>query len=134
MNAVKENQVVEKSKNDKPSWSQGQSLQTYLSPFVNIFETKDGYRLEAEMPGVNSKGLEVLLEGNELTILGHREADASLVDTLYRESKPVGFRRVFELDPAIDTQKITARMENGVLFLTLPKAERVKPRKITVTE
>jgi HSP20 family protein len=132
MNTVKENRSVEKTKNDKPSaWAP--TGQTYLTPVVNIFETKDGYQLEAEMPGVNSKGLEVLLEGNELTILGHREFAATSGEPLYRESKPIGFRRVFELDPAIDTQKITARMENGVLFLTLPKAERVKPRKITVT-
>jgi len=132
MNAVKENRTGEKVKSDKPAWPQ--TTQPYLTPVVNIFETKDGYQLEAEMPGVNGKGLEVLLEGNELTILGHRDGAALTGDILYRESKPIGFRRVFELDPAIDTQKISARMENGVLYLTLPKAERVKPRKINVTE
>ena len=132
MNAVKENRTTEKVKNDKPAWPQ--TTQSYLTPVVNIFETKDGYQLEAEMPGVNGKGLEVLLEGNELTILGHRDGASLTGEILYRESKPIGFRRVFELDPAIDTQKITARMENGVLYLTLPKAERVKPRKINVTE
>lgn len=103
----------------------------YLSPPVHIFDSKDGYVLEAEMPGVNRSGLEVLLEGNELTIVGHRE-DMPTGSVLYRESRPVGFRRAFELDPAIDTERITARMENGVLFLTLPKAEKVKPRKISV--
>lgn len=51
---------------------------------------------------------------------------------VFRESSPADFRRVFELDPAIDTAKTSARMEQGVLTLTLPKSERVKPRKITV--
>jgi HSP20 family protein len=44
------------------------------------------------------------------------------------------YRRVFELDPAIDTSKIPAKMEQGVLTLTLPKSEQVKPRKITISE
>lgn len=47
-------------------------------------------------------------------------------------SRPADFRRVFELNPAIVTAKITAKLDQGVLTLTLPKAERVKPRKITV--
>jgi HSP20 family protein len=48
---------------------------------------------------------------------------------LWREN----FRRVFELDPSIDTNKISAKMDPGILTLTLPKAEHVKPRKITVS-
>ena len=107
---------------------------TFPTPHVNIFEIKDGYVLEAEMPGVNKDGLEVLLEGTELTIVGNRAPDAVAAELVYRESKPVNFRRVFELDPAIDTQKISAKMEHGLLTLTLPKAEQVKPRKITVSD
>ena len=90
--------------------------------------------LEAEMPGVNKDGLEVTLEGNSLELVGHRQGELPEGQTLYRESKPADFRRVFELDPAIDAGKITARMEQGILTLTLPKAEKVKPRKITVGE
>jgi HSP20 family protein len=84
------------------------------------------------MPGVDKKGLEVLLEGNELTIVGHRSLEIPDAQAIYRESADRDFRRSFELDPAIDTGRITARMENGILFLELPKSERVKPRKITV--
>jgi len=106
----------------------------YITPEVNIFETKDGFVLEAEMPGVNKSGLEITLEGNELTLVGHRADGFTGAGALYRESKPADFRRVFELDPAIDTGKINAKVEQGVLTLTLPKTEKVKPRKITVGE
>ena len=106
--------------------------QEYVAPEVNIFETKDGYILEAEMPGVSKSGLEITLEGNEITITGHRHHETSSGQVLFRECKAADFRRVFELDPAIDTAKISAKMNQGVLTLTLPKSERVKPRKITV--
>jgi HSP20 family molecular chaperone IbpA len=103
----------------------------WLQPQVNIVETKEGFVLEAEMPGVNKEGLEVLLEGSELTIVGRRQQFDG-ANPVYRETYDFDYRRSFELDPMIDAGRISARMENGVLFLELPKAERVKPRKITV--
>lgn len=106
---------------------------SYLTPRVAIVETKDAYRLEAEMPGVNKEGLEVLLDNHELTILGRRTAKTLEANYLYRESKPAEYRRVFELDPAIDADKIDAKIEQGVLTLVLPKSEHVKPRKVVVT-
>ena len=108
--------------------------QEFVAPVVNIFETNDGYALEAEMPGVNKAGLEITLEGNEITIVGRRTADKAGGELLFRERSPADFRRVFELDPAIDTGRISAKMEQGVLTLALPKSEQVKPRKITVSE
>jgi HSP20 family protein len=106
----------------------------YASPTVDLSESKDAYLLEAEMPGVNKDGLEVLLEANELTIIGHRQSENMNAELIYRESKPRDFRRVFVLDPSIDTKKISAQIEQGVLRLNLPKAERVKPRKIEVVD
>jgi len=112
----------------------GNSHRGYLSPRVNITETKDGYLLHAEMPGVNKDGLEISLEGSELTLVGRPQHNTPKgFDLVYRESTDRDFRRVFVLDPTIDTSKIEARMENGVLWLHLPKAEQLKPRKITVT-
>ena len=99
---------------------------------MNIFETKDGYVLEAEMPGVNKEGLEITLEGTELTLVGRRHTEPVPGLPLFRESTQADYRRVFELDPAIDTGKVGAKMDQGVLTLTLPKSERVKPRKIAV--
>jgi HSP20 family protein len=104
----------------------------FVSPEVNIYETKDGYILEAEMPGVNKEGLEITLEGNEITITGHRHTEPLSSQALFHESHNADYQRVFELDPAIDTAKVSARMDQGVLKLTLPKSERVKPRKISV--
>jgi len=105
----------------------------YLTPEVDIYETKDEYVLEAEMPGVAKEGLELILDGHVLTIVGKREHDMPKGSSLvYGESNPYDYRRVFELDPAIDTGKINAKMEQGILCVRLPKAERVKPKKIHV--
>jgi HSP20 family protein len=105
----------------------------YLLPAVNIYETAEGYILEADMPGVTKAGLEIYLDRNELTILGRRSV-GSRSPVHYRECSPGDFRRVFELDPEIDTDKITAKVENGVLTLHLAKREHVKPRRIAVTD
>lgn len=112
--------------------SQTRTEREYVSPEVNIYETKDGYVLEAEMPGVSKEGLEITLEGSEITIAGHRQNEVAAGEPLFRERALVDYRRVFELDPAIDTAKIAAKMNQGVLTLTLPKSEKVQPRKIAV--
>jgi len=104
----------------------------FVAPEVNIFETNDGYVVEAEMPGVNKSGLEITVEGNELTVVGHRNSEPVIGQPLFRERRPVDYRRTFELDPAIDTAKVSARIDQGVVTVTLPKSEKVKPRKITV--
>lgn len=110
------------------------SSRNYISPEVNIFETGDAYVLQAEMPGVNKDGVEVTLEGTELTVTGRRDTGEIGGDLVYRESRPLDYRRVFEIDSSIDANKIEAKMEQGVLTLYLPKQERVKPRKITISD
>jgi len=107
---------------------------SWAVPRTNIREEKEQYVLELEMPGVRKEGLEVTVENGELTIIGRRLDEQLPGEPLYRESRPLDYRRVFDLDPSIDTARITARMEQGILTLTLPKAEKVKPRKITVTD
>ncbi len=102
-----------------------------VPPHVNIIENKEGYILEADMPGVAKEALDISLQNNVLTITGRRQPAPS-ANLLYRESNPVDYRRVFELDPSIETGKISARIEQGILTLTLPRAEEVKPRRITV--
>jgi len=104
----------------------------YVTPPVNIYETKTDYVLEAEMPGVNKDGLEVTLEGNEITIHGRRVMETTAGEPLLRERYPAEFRRVFEIDPALDTGKISAKVEQGLLTLVLPKSSRQQPRRIAV--
>lgn len=106
----------------------------YVMPDVNIYESKDGYTIEADMPGVNKEGLEVTLENNEITVTGHPVNEGVAGEVLFRQRHGLSYRRVFELDPAVDTNRITAKMHQGVLFLNLPKSEAVKPRKIVVSE
>jgi len=125
------NTTVEQKENNRATAAQHQQHE-FISPEVNIFETKDGYVLEAEMPGVPKDGLEITLEDNELTIIGHRKQESLSGQALFHECPRADYRRVFELDPAIDGGKISARIDQGVLTVTLPKSEEVKPRKITV--
>jgi HSP20 family protein len=117
---------------EKPKQTNELNGRPFAAPEVNIYETTDGYVLQAEMPGVTKDGLEITLEDNTLTFVGKRLDETVQGQVLYRESRGVNYRRVFELDPAIDTGKITAEMRQGVLTLTLPKAERAKPRKIEI--
>ena len=107
---------------------------TYLRPLVNVIESADGYLLEAEMPGVNKSGLEITVEDGELLIIGRRSSGEAPGQQIYRESRLADFRRAFELDPSIDAGKISAKLENGVLRLNLPKAESGKPRKIELVD
>jgi HSP20 family protein len=104
----------------------------YVTPLADVESTREGYTIHAEMPGVDKSGLEITVNNGELTILGHRHTEDSPGEPIYREIRHNDFRRVYELDPAIDTTRIAARIDQGVLTLTLPKAESVKPRKITV--
>jgi HSP20 family protein len=106
--------------------------QRFLTPLANILETADGYLLEAEMPGVGKGNLEITIENGELVILGRRGTVPKRGQAIYRESRDFNYRRVFELDPSIDSGKISAHIEQGVLRLHLPKAESVKPRRISV--
>ena len=104
----------------------------FSAPASTVRENADGYTLEVEMPGVNKEALEMWVESNELTIVGRRSSPGVEGTLLHRESRLENFRRTFELDPSIDAEKISAKIEQGVVSLTLPKAEQVKPRKITV--
>jgi len=105
----------------------------FVTPVASVVEDSDAYLLRVEIPGVNKEGLEISVENNELTIIGRRDLAQIEGTLIHRESRTEDFRRVFELDPSIDTSKISARIDQGFLTLTLPKAEQVKPRKIAVS-
>lgn len=110
-----------------------QPQERFVAPMAAVLENGDGYTLQVEMPGVNKEGLEMWVENNELTIIGRRSLPTVQGSLVHREMRRDNFRRAFELDPSIDAAKISAKIEHGVLTLALPKAEQVKPRKITVS-
>ena len=113
--------------------SDQQRTEQFMTPVASVVEGSDVYMLNVEMPGVNKEGLEISVENNELTITGRRSLPQVEGTLIHRESRSENFRRVLELDPSIDMSKISARIDQGVLTLTLPKAEQVKPRNITVS-
>ena len=120
--------------NRKETTSNGQQMsEQFVAPVATVLENGDGYTLQVEMPGVNKEGLEMWVENNELTIVGRRSLPKVEGTLIHRESRRENFRRAFELDPSIDAGKINAKIEQGVVTLTLPKAEQVKPRKIAVS-
>ena len=104
----------------------------FVTPLVDIETTDDGYVIQAEMPGVEKGGVEITVDNGEMTILGRRKPTEFTAELIHREIQPHDFRRVYELDPSIDTTKLGAKIDDGILTVTLPKAETVKPRKISV--
>jgi len=105
----------------------------FIAPPASVIEAGEGYTLELEMPGVTKDGLDISVENNELTVVGQRSLPTVQGTLIHHESRPNNFRRTFELDPSIDADKISAKIEQGLVTLTLPKAEHVKPRKISVS-
>ena len=84
-------------------------IEQFVAPPASVIEAGDGYKLEVEMPGVNKDGLDISIENNELTIVGRRSLPTIEGTLIHRESRSENFRRVFELDPSINTPKITAK-------------------------
>jgi len=104
-----------------------------FTPAVDILETKDAIMVLADMPGVQTEGLNIDLRENVLTIDGAVD-QAAIEDeqALLREYESGSFHRQFRLSNAIDQGRIDATLRDGVLRLTLPKAEAALPRKIEV--
>ena len=102
-------------------------------PTVDIFENQDALILIADMPGIESKGVDIHLKDNELTISGRLGNDERTdINPIYTEYEYGSFLRTFTLSNAIDQAKIEASMKDGVLKVILPKAESAKPRQIVV--
>jgi HSP20 family protein len=100
---------------------------------ADISETADELRLTMDMPGLDPKDLDVRIEGDQLVVRGERKTESSSSGTLLRSERTYGvFQRTFALPAAIDSGKVEARYENGVLTVHLPKREEAKPRTISV--
>jgi HSP20 family molecular chaperone IbpA len=108
------------------------NVKTFV-PRVDIYETKESIFLIADMPGVDEKTVEVELEKNILTITGWTD-EGKLKDhsLLFSEYETGDYERSFTLSDEIDREKINATVKQGVLLLELPKAEKIKPKKIAI--
>jgi HSP20 family protein len=103
-------------------------------PAVNIIEDAEAYYVSAELPGVKSADLDLNVTANQLTIVGERTIPEEAADARYhrREREAGRFSRAIALPGDIDTDKVKARMADGVLTVTVPKPEKAKPRQIAV--
>jgi HSP20 family molecular chaperone IbpA len=104
----------------------------YITPPVDIFETKDGLTVVADLPGVEQKALEVRVADGILTLQG-RTAHTAPGTPIEREYELLNFYRQFELPEEVDPDKIGAELKHGVLSLHLPKKKKAMPRSIEVS-
>lgn len=107
---------------------------TPLIPAVDIFEDESGFTVIADLPGVARDQLTVRVTGDNLVIEGMAAAASDEgIELLYGEVSNPLYRRSFTLSRELDPSKIEAKLNNGVLRLTIPKAEAAKPRRISVS-
>ena len=104
------------------------------TPAVDIQETETAYVVEADIPGVDPKEIDITVDNGAITISGERVSESKEESTGYYRSERVSgsFMRKFTLSDAVDVEGIKATGKNGVLKVNIPKKESSKPRKISV--
>jgi HSP20 family protein len=105
------------------------------SPAFDVYENKDNFTVVAELPGVNKEDIAISLHEGRLSISGERKREEKSENTeVYRAERVFGrFQRTFTLPAAVSAEKVNAKFADGVLTITLPKAEEAKPKQIGVT-
>jgi len=131
---MKEKEIELKEKKElKPTAGEGTRPGPVFIPAVDILEDPTGITIVADMPGVDGKNVDIDLKDNQLTITGRIDpVEGEKEVSLYKEFLYGDYFRQFTLSYVIDQNKITAKMEDGVLRLILPKVEKMKPQKIKV--
>ena len=104
------------------------------APSIDISETKDELIVKAELPGMEAKDIDISITGDVLTIKGERKQESEEKDENYHriETRYGAFCRMIRLPMAIETEKVTASYEKGILKLVMPKKEEVKPKQIEI--
>ena len=112
----------------------GSAITAAWYPACDVFEDKEAVRIVAELPGVRPDDVKIALENNLLTIRGEKKQQAEeRNERVHRYERSYGsFERAFALPSTVDADKIHATYENGVLTVTVPKAERARPREIAI--
>ncbi|WP_419786046.1 Hsp20/alpha crystallin family protein [Pseudodesulfovibrio sp.] len=102
----------------------------FAYPPLNLSNDDEAIYVRAELPGVNIEDIDLTLTDKTLVLKGERNAPQG---KYYRQERPSGvFNRVINIGVPVDRDKVTASMNEGVLTVTLPKAEEVKPRSINI--
>jgi HSP20 family molecular chaperone IbpA len=110
------------------------SEERFVAPACAIKESADAFGLELFVPGVAKNDVELAVDQGELVITARKRWKAPEGWTeVFRESSDDAYRLRLDLAEAVDVDKINAELEQGVLKVTLPKAEAVKPRKIAIS-
>jgi HSP20 family protein len=101
---------------------------------VNVVENKDNFTLTAEVPGLTEKDIEIEIKDGRMTLKGHVEESHEKEEKDYRmrEFSRRSFERSFTIGEGVDQDNISAKLENGVLKLVLPKKEEAKPKMVKV--
>jgi HSP20 family protein len=122
---------------DMPFWSSfGRSDQLFTgwSPALDLYESGDQFVAVVELPGMRKEDIDISLHDGTLTISGERKRESANGETAQRTERYVGtFRRSITLPTRVDASKVSATYENGILKVTLPKAEDAKPKQIQVS-
>jgi HSP20 family protein len=107
-----------------------------FSPAVDIVEAQDGFTLTADVPGATADGINVQFDCGVLTIEAAVRArnENPKTNFLFQEYGVGNYRRTFEINESIDAEKITAKVDNGVLTVSLPKEPKVQPKRIAVKQ
>lgn len=113
-------------------WEEGRELE--WAPPADIVETKDNYQIDLEMPGMNKEDVKINLTNDVLTIQGEKKMEQSTKEgNVHRTERSYGtFMRSFRLPGAVDTDKVKAEYKNGILHMTIPKAEGAKSKQIQI--
>ena len=116
------------------NWTGDANTPSGWSPETDIYETETDLVLQADLPGFNAKDIDMVVENNVLTIRGERQFDAKVApEGLHRMERSYGkFSRSFALPASVNPQKIQANYKNGVLTVTLAKAEHARPKRIRI--
>lgn len=109
------------------------SKRVVVAPAVDIFENNDEILVIADLPGVTSEGLNIHFDKDQLFIEATAEPLVDGHTPLFREFGSVDYRRIFELAPGIDVEKIAADLKDGMVSIHLPKSAATKPRRIQIT-
>ncbi|MBK6008556.1 Hsp20/alpha crystallin family protein [Ramlibacter ginsenosidimutans] len=118
---------------DSGAQGQQQQQQRYVVPPVDVFETEAAITLLADLPGVRRDQLQVRVDGDNLVLEAVADtAGPEQMELVYGELQCPAFRRQFTLSRELDAARIEAQLRDGVLRLTIPKAEEARPRRIQV--